>query len=180
MPTFYDRPGKLPEAQGMPLDLPGRLSGSLCALSVFLETVCAFPVFTLSPPWELHVSRVDSSQFVDRALINLEETIHESTRIYTKRFRGNAENAKSTRKQKITKLTFMIHPTSRVANYQYAIRNIVAAAEVLEQRGRRVTYLNIGDPQVFGFRPPAHVIEPVQKALRDRFTGYAHSRGLIE
>src|SRR5215470_14097648 len=74
----------------------------------------------------------------------------------------------------------MIQPTRRVANYQYAIRNIVAAAEVLERRGRQVTYLNIGDPQVFGFRPPPHIVEPVQRALRDQFTGYAHSRGLLE
>jgi len=74
----------------------------------------------------------------------------------------------------------MIQPSRRVANYHYAIRNIVAAAEVLERRGRRVTYLNIGDPQAFGFRPPKHVVEPVQKALRDNFTGYAHSRGLFE
>ena len=74
----------------------------------------------------------------------------------------------------------MIQPSRRVANYHYAIRNIVAAAEVLERRGRHVTYLNIGDPQAFGFRPPMHVVEPVQKALRDNFTGYAHSRGLFE
>jgi len=74
----------------------------------------------------------------------------------------------------------MIQPSRRVANYHYAIRNIVGAAEVLEHAGRLVTYLNIGDPQVFGFRPPPHVVEPVQKALRDNFTGYAHSRGLLE
>ncbi len=74
----------------------------------------------------------------------------------------------------------MIQPSRRVANYHYAIRNIVAAAEVLERRGRHVTYLNIGDPQAFGFRPPMHVVEAVQKALRDNFTGYAHSRGLLE
>ena len=74
----------------------------------------------------------------------------------------------------------MIQPSRRVANYHYAIRNIVAAAEVLERRGRHVTYLNIGDPQAFGFRPPMHVVESVQKALRDNFTGYAHSRGLFE
>ena len=74
----------------------------------------------------------------------------------------------------------MINPTLRAVNYQYAIRNIVGAAEVLERAGRRVTYLNIGDPQAFGFRPPPHIVEPVQKALRDKFTGYAHSRGLLE
>jgi alanine-synthesizing transaminase len=74
----------------------------------------------------------------------------------------------------------MINPSRRIASYQYAIRNIVAAAEVLERAGRKVTYLNIGDPQVFGFHPPPHVVEPVQRALRDRFTGYAHSKGLFE
>jgi alanine-synthesizing transaminase len=74
----------------------------------------------------------------------------------------------------------MINTSHRVTNYHYAIRNIVAAAEALERTGRTVTYLNIGDPQVFGFRPPPHVVEPVQRALRDSFTGYAHSRGLLE
>ena len=39
-------------------------------------------------------------------------------------------------------------------------------------------YLNIGDPQVFGFRPPDSIIEVVQRALKDSFTGYAHSTGL--
>ncbi len=43
---------------------------------------------------------------------------------------------------------------------------------------RPVTYLNIGDPQAYGFRPPAHVVEAATRALRDDFTGYAHSAGL--
>jgi alanine-synthesizing transaminase len=74
----------------------------------------------------------------------------------------------------------MITPANRTANFQYAIRNIVGAAEALERAGRQVTYLNIGDPQVFGFRPPKHIIETVQRALKDEFTGYAHSTGLLE
>ena len=74
----------------------------------------------------------------------------------------------------------MIIPSSRTAQFHYAIRNIVSAAEALERKGRRVTYLNIGDPQVFGFRPPQHIVEPVQRALRDKFTGYSHSTGLPE
>ena len=69
-------------------------------------------------------------------------------------------------------------PAARLHNFHYAIRNIVTAAEQLERRGRVVTYLNIGDPQVYGFRPPAHVTEAVVRALRDEFTGYAHSAGL--
>src|SRR5262249_5422425 len=74
----------------------------------------------------------------------------------------------------------MISASERLTNFSYAIRNVVGAAEMLERRGRHVAYFNIGDPQVFGFRPPDHVIEAVQRALRDRFTGYAHSTGLFE
>lgn len=74
----------------------------------------------------------------------------------------------------------MITPSSRTAQFHYAIRNIVSAAEVLERRGRRVIYLNIGDPQAFGFRPPDHIIAVVQRALKEGFTGYAHSKGLPE
>jgi aspartate/methionine/tyrosine aminotransferase len=72
----------------------------------------------------------------------------------------------------------MISPSIRTANFHYAIRNLVSAAEAQERAGRSVVYLNIGDPQAYGFRPPAHVVEPVAHALRDSFTGYAHSAGL--
>ena len=74
----------------------------------------------------------------------------------------------------------MISPSNRTANFHYAIRNLVSAAEALERKGRRITYLNIGDPQAYGFRPPEHVVEAVARALRDNFTGYAHSAGLPE
>jgi alanine-synthesizing transaminase len=74
----------------------------------------------------------------------------------------------------------MINPSRRTLRFHYAIRNIVSAAELLERSGRQVTYLNIGDPQAFGFCPPGQVVEAVQRALRDRFTGYAHSTGLAE
>ena len=74
----------------------------------------------------------------------------------------------------------MITPSTRTAQFHYAIRNIVTAAEALEQAGREVIYLNIGDPQVFGFRPPDMIVDVVQRALKDNFTGYAHSTGLPE
>lgn len=74
----------------------------------------------------------------------------------------------------------MINPSRKTANFHYAIRNVVRAAEQLERDGREVLYLNIGDPQVFGFRPPDHVIAAAERALHDRFTGYAHSTGLVE
>jgi aspartate/methionine/tyrosine aminotransferase len=72
----------------------------------------------------------------------------------------------------------MISPSIRTANFHYAIRNLVSAAEALERNGRKVIYLNIGDPQAYAFRPPTHVVDAVARALRDSFTGYAHSAGL--
>ena len=74
----------------------------------------------------------------------------------------------------------MIHSSERAANFVYAIRNVVRAAEALERQGRRVIYLNIGDPQSFGFHPPDFVIEAVNRAVKDKFTGYSHSSGLPE
>jgi len=53
----------------------------------------------------------------------------------------------------------MIHASERAVNFHYAIRHIVKAAETLEKQGRKITYLNIGDPQAFGFRPPPEIIE---------------------
>src|SRR5438046_9892639 len=72
----------------------------------------------------------------------------------------------------------MISASNRTVNFHYAIRDLISAAEARERAGRRVIYLNIGDPQAYGFRPPAHVVEAVTRALRDDFTGYAHSSGL--
>ena len=72
----------------------------------------------------------------------------------------------------------MISPSIRTANFHYAIRNLVGAAEVLERAGGNIIYLNIGDPQAYGFRPPAHIVEAVTRALKESFTGYAHSAGL--
>jgi alanine-synthesizing transaminase len=74
----------------------------------------------------------------------------------------------------------MIHSSERAANFVYAIRNVVRAAEALERQGRRVIYLNIGDPQSFGFHPPDFVIEAVNRAVSDKFSGYSHSSGLLE
>jgi alanine-synthesizing transaminase len=74
----------------------------------------------------------------------------------------------------------MIASSNRTANFHYAIRNLTSAAEAQERSGRNIIYLNIGDPQAYGFRPPSHVVEAVTRALRDSFTGYAHSAGLPE
>src|SRR3989442_10755919 len=77
-------------------------------------------------------------------------------------------------------VTSMIQSAQRIENYHYAIRHLAGAAEALTRAGREVIYLNIGDPQVYGFRPPEHIVEPVIRALKNSFTGYTHSAGLGE
>jgi alanine-synthesizing transaminase len=67
---------------------------------------------------------------------------------------------------------------ARVNHFTYAIRNIVAEAQRVEAGGRRVQYLNIGDPVAFGFRTPPHLIDAVERALRDGHNGYGPSAGL--
>ena len=71
-----------------------------------------------------------------------------------------------------------IRVSARVSGFSYAIRNIVAEARKVEAAGRRVRYLNIGDPIPFGFRTPAHMIDAVERALRDGRNGYVPSVGI--
>jgi alanine-synthesizing transaminase len=66
----------------------------------------------------------------------------------------------------------------RVNRFTYAIRQIVAEARAVEAQGLRVRYLNIGDPVAFGFRTPPHLVEAVQRALRDGHNGYMPSPGI--
>jgi aspartate/methionine/tyrosine aminotransferase len=68
---------------------------------------------------------------------------------------------------------------SRVHGFSYAIRNIVAEAKKVEAAGRTVRYLNIGDPIPFGFKTPAHMLEAVEKAMRDGHNGYGPSPGIM-
>jgi alanine-synthesizing transaminase len=67
----------------------------------------------------------------------------------------------------------------RVGGFVYAIRNIVAEAKKVEAAGKKVRYLNIGDPITFGFKTPPHMIEAVERAMRDGHNGYAPSVGIL-
>src|SRR6476620_1958344 len=74
--------------------------------------------------------------------------------------------------------TTSIPVASRISGFVYAIRNIVAEARRVEAAGTAVRYLNIGDPITFGFTTPPHLIEAVERALRDGHNGYAPSVGI--
>ena len=74
--------------------------------------------------------------------------------------------------------TATIPVASRISGFAYAIRNIVAEARKVEASGRKVRYLNIGDPIIFGFKTPPHMVEAVERAMRDGHNGYAPSAGI--
>jgi alanine-synthesizing transaminase len=76
--------------------------------------------------------------------------------------------------------TRSIPVAERVSRFSYAIRNIVVAATAVEARGVRVRYLNIGDPIAFGFKTPQHLIDTVDRAMRDGHNGYVPSAGIPE
>ena len=65
-----------------------------------------------------------------------------------------------------------------MSQFTYAIRNIVAEAKRVEAGGRRVRYLNVGDPVAFGFKTPRHMIEAVTRAIADGHNGYGPSAGI--
>jgi alanine-synthesizing transaminase len=77
-----------------------------------------------------------------------------------------------------TKALGPIPTAARVSRFTYAIRNIVAEAQQVEAAGIRVRYLNIGDPVAFGFNTPPHLIEAVEKALREGHNTYGPSVGI--
>ena len=78
----------------------------------------------------------------------------------------------------IAKTPAAIPTAGRVHRFTYAIRNIVAEAQKVEAAGTRVRYLNIGDPVAFGFKTPAHLVEAVERAMRDGHNTYGPSAGI--
>lgn len=71
-----------------------------------------------------------------------------------------------------------IPTASRLQQFTYAIRNIVAEAQKVEAAGKRVRYLNIGDPVAFGFNTPPHLVAAVERAMRDGHNTYGPSAGI--
>ncbi len=70
--------------------------------------------------------------------------------------------------------------SKKVAGVEYAIRDIVSAAREIEQQGKKVDYLNIGDPVQFGFQPPDNVKQALVDAINSGNNFYAQSEGLPE
>ncbi|HSB47616.1 MAG TPA: aminotransferase class I/II-fold pyridoxal phosphate-dependent enzyme [Candidatus Bilamarchaeum sp.] len=71
----------------------------------------------------------------------------------------------------------MIEASTRSELVSYPIRDIVQEAKRLEKQGTKMIYLNIGDPAPFGFRPPQHILDAAEQAIKQNYSGYAPSDG---
>lgn len=70
--------------------------------------------------------------------------------------------------------------SKRVAGVEYAIRDILLYAKKEAEQGKKITYLNIGDPVQYGFQPPDNVKEAMINAIRKGENYYGFSEGLPE
>jgi alanine-synthesizing transaminase len=73
-----------------------------------------------------------------------------------------------------------ITPAHRLDNLRYAIRDLACVADNVVKQGHKVLYLNVGDPNIFDFATPPHVVEAACRAMRDNKNGYAPSPGISE
>src|SRR3972149_4672674 len=74
----------------------------------------------------------------------------------------------------------MFKVTERARSVEYAIRDVMVAAKKLEKEGKKIFYLNIGDPVKFDFDAPQHIKEALVKAVEEGANWYAPSEGLPE
>lgn len=68
-------------------------------------------------------------------------------------------------------------PTERMNVVSYPIRDIVMEAKREEAKGKKMIYLNIGDPPQYGFEPFTGIAARVKSALDENCRGYAPSAG---
>lgn len=73
-----------------------------------------------------------------------------------------------------------IRPAFRTEHITYAVRDIVILANEVAKKGKKMLYLNIGDPNIFDFQTPGHIVEATYQAMRDNMNGYSPSSGIKE
>ncbi len=73
-----------------------------------------------------------------------------------------------------------IIPAKRTENITYAVRDIVVLANEVAKTGKEMLYLNIGDPNLFDFEPPKHLVEATYQAMLRNKNGYSPSSGIKE
>jgi aspartate/methionine/tyrosine aminotransferase len=70
--------------------------------------------------------------------------------------------------------------SKRISNVEYAIRDITLHARQYEKAGKKIIYLNIGDPVKYDFPTPDHIKRALLDAVSSNFNYYADSEGILE
>jgi len=70
--------------------------------------------------------------------------------------------------------------TERVHTIEYAIRDVIVHARELAKAGKKIYYLNIGDPVAFDFETPKHIRQALFEAVESGANAYSPSEGLPE
>ena len=70
--------------------------------------------------------------------------------------------------------------TERARTIEYAIRDVFVHAKALAKTGRKIYYLNIGDPVAFDFDTPEHIKQALFEAVKSGANAYSASEGLLE
>jgi alanine-synthesizing transaminase len=74
----------------------------------------------------------------------------------------------------------MFEATERTRTIEYAIRDVMVFAKNLEKKGKKIIYLNIGDPVKYDFDTPEHIKQAMTEAINEGNNWYAQSEGLLE
>jgi aspartate/methionine/tyrosine aminotransferase len=74
----------------------------------------------------------------------------------------------------------MLRVTERVRTIEYAIRDVIPYAREEERKGKKIVYLNIGDPVKFDFDTPEHIKEALVEAVKKGYNWYSPSEGIPE
>jgi alanine-synthesizing transaminase len=73
-----------------------------------------------------------------------------------------------------------IRVTKRASNIEYAIRDVIVHTQELIKNGKKIYYLNIGDPAAFDFKTPQYVKDALCKAIEEDNNYYSVSEGRPE
>lgn len=73
-----------------------------------------------------------------------------------------------------------IKPALRTQNIEYAVRDIVLVAQEAREKGKKLLFLNIGDPIQYDFQTPMPLVEATYQAMCENLTGYSASEGVDE
>ena len=74
----------------------------------------------------------------------------------------------------------VIRPAERTGHVTFSVMDTIARGQEAQKRGVDILPLHIGDPLMFDFDTPPHIIEAVESAMRNRKTGYTVSPGIDE